>query len=150
MQKKSFFELFYLTQFPVNFSLIAKKNRLFVKNLVLYLLFISFIFSELNNLSVKFNFIRLKNKSFITIKAPYRNKTSRNQYLKRNYFYKLCVSFSYFKLPCSNSFCAIKKISNILVTFEFSFLLVNYVTTNLYYKINPLVLFNNAQNSSRL
>ncbi len=150
MQKKSVFEIFYLTQFPVNFSDISKKNRLFVKNIILYLLFITFIFSETTNSFVKFNFIRIKNKSFITIKAPYRNKITRNQYLKRNYFYKLTIDFTYSNPMRPNLFFVLKRISNLLVTFEFSFFLANYVTVNLYYSVNPLNLFINAQNSKRL
>lgn len=150
MQKKSVFELFYLTQFPVNFLDINKKNRLFIKNIILYLLFITFIFSETTNSFVKFNFIRIKNKSFITIKAPYRNKTTRNQYLKRNYFYKLTIKFIYSTFIRPNFFFVLKRVSNLLVTFEFSFLLINYVTVNLYYSVSPLNLFINAQNSKRL
>ena len=95
-------------------------------------------------------FIRIKNKSFITIKAPYRNKITRNQYLKRNYFYKLTIDFTYSNPMRPNLFFVLKRISNLLVTFEFSFFLANYVTVNLYYSVNPLNLFINAQNSKRL
>ena len=118
--------------------------------MLLYLMFVTFIFTQINGTFIKFNFIRVKNKTFITTKAPYRNKTTRNQYLKFNYFYKLSIVLGEVKMLYSQFFFNINKISRVLVTFEFSFMLINYVRVHLSYKINLLKLFKNAQSSSRL
>ena len=110
-------------------------------DILIYLLFIKYVFSKFKGSSVKFNFIRRKRNIFVTTKAPYRYKLTRNQYLHLHYFYKLDVKFVLTpNLHFSNMDLA-NEIINLLSTFEIAFLSVHYATLQNYYKVNFYKLF---------
>lgn len=140
MQKYLKLSLFYITQFPVNFSL-TKKNKLMVFDILVYLLFIRYVFNKFNGSSVKFNFIRCKRNIFVTTKAPYRYKLTRNQYLNLHYFYKLDIKFTLNTISYPGNTLLANEIINLLGTFEIVFLSIHYATLQNYYKVNFYKLF---------
>ena len=140
MQKYLKLSLFYITQFPVNFSL-TKKNKLMVFDILVYLLFIRYIFNKFKGSSVRFNFIRCKRNIFVTTKAPYRYKLTRNQYLNLHYFYKLDIKFMLDTISHSGNTLLVNEIINLLGTFEIIFLSIHYATLQNYYKVNFYNLF---------
>ncbi len=140
MQKYVRLSLFYITQFPINFSL-TKKNKLTIFDILIYLLFIKYVFNKFKGSSVKFNFVRRKRNIFVTTKAPYRYKLTRNQYIHLHYFYKLDIKFSLASALCPSNIDLSNEIISLLSTFEIAFLSVHYVTLQNYYKVNFYKLF---------
>lgn len=110
-------------------------------DILIYLLFIKYVFNKFKGSSVKFTFVRRKRNIFVTTKAPYRYKLTRNQYLNLHYFYKLDIKFILSPTLRFTSVDLANEIINLLGTFEAAFLSVHYVTLQNYYKINFYKLF---------
>jgi hypothetical protein len=85
--------------------------------------------------------VRRKRNIFVTTKAPYRYKLTRNQYIHLHYFYKLDIKFSLASALCPSNIDLSNEIISLLSTFEIAFLSVHYVTLQNYYKVNFYKLF---------
>lgn len=147
MHSNCFFQLGYLSTFLISLSAPNTKKTIKIKNFIIYLLFLKYIFKVFNNVKLSFFFVRKKKIIFVTTKAPYKNKLTRNHYTKKCFYYAIILNFNYC-LPSVN-FYNISKIPlySFLFRLEISFLMVYIIKIRLCYNYKLKLFFLNAHNS---
>ncbi len=93
------------TNLPLRHNLILKRpQRLILKELFMQLLLIKLLCASVPHASFKFTFLYKTRRLFMTTRAPYRYKLTRNQYLLERYHYRIVLTFGFSRALNTQSF----------------------------------------------
>jgi hypothetical protein len=131
------FYLNFSSIFPLTFSN-NFKNKVVIKlvfgNIIVQILLIKYLLLHTKVGYAHFFYKKYSKRTFITTKAPYKNKITRNQYLLKRHGYGLVVLYNtnYNKLVLTNlKLKMIKQIISLVSSLDFNPLLINYIKLNI-------------------
>ena len=132
------------TNLPLRHNVITKHTqRLVLKELFLQLLLIKLFCTSNVHTSFKFTFLYKTRRLFMTTRAPYRYKLTRNQYLLERYHYKLCLTLALDQLLTPNTFISkLVRLTEVCGLLNFAHGTVKTVAVSLPMRYLPLATTN--------
>lgn len=147
LQYRYLFNLHYVSTLSINSSLSSSQDTIKIKNFVFYLLFLKYTFNLFTKVKLSFYFLHKKKIRFVTTKAPYKNKLTRNHYVKKCFYYTIKIFFNNSTSLLNFNPSSYYFIYNLLFKIELAYLTLCFVKTNLLYTSNSKLFFLNAHNS---
>lgn len=140
MSYKAQFRFVLTTNLPLRHNIILlRPQRLILKELFLQILLIKLLCLSTLRASFKFKLLYKTRKLFMTTRAPYRYKLTRNQYLLERYHYKISLTLALDQALAPNSF--IMQLSDLTAfcgLLNFAHGILKTVTVSLPVHYNPL------------